>query len=226
MKYKKLIIFDLDGTLIDSITDVAICFNQALSEYSLPTHKLADFGKFVGGDLEQVITKMLPIEFKCDNDLIAKIGHRYRQLYSSSTKPNTVPYTGIVDLLIYLRSKNCAVAVNTNKNHILANEVTGSVFPDFKFDYVLGSGGDIAPKPSRDGVDMIASALGVSIKDSCYIGDTLSDVLTAKNAKIPCFYVKWGQGKESDIDAYERLTVCSDIKSLKDNLDNFIEVLK
>lgn len=225
MKYKKLIIFDLDGTLIDSITDVAICFNKALFEYSLPTHELAEFGKFVGGDLEQVITKMLPIEFKNDYDLIAKIGQRYRQLYSSSSKPNTVPYAGIVDLLNYLRSQNCAIAVNTNKNHILAKEVTDSVFPDFKFDYVLGSGGDIAPKPSREGVDLIASALGVRVKDSCYIGDTLSDVLTAKNAEIPCFYVKWGQGKESDTEAYDRLIVCEDINSLKDKLDDFIEVV-
>lgn len=225
MKYRKLIIFDLDGTLIDSITDVAICFNQALSEYSLPTHELAEFGKFVGGDLEQVITKMLPTDFKNDNDLIAKIGNRYRRLYSNSNKPNTVPYTGIVDLLNYLRSKNCAIAVNTNKNHVLANKVTESVFPDFKFDYVLGSGGNIAPKPSREGVDLIASVLGVSIENSCYIGDTLSDILTAKNAEIPCFYVKWGQGKESDVDAYDRLIVCEDINSLKDKLDNFIEVI-
>lgn len=225
MKYRKLIIFDLDGTLIDSITDVAICFNQALSEYSLPTHELAEFGKFVGGDLEQVITKMLPTDFKNDNDLIAKIGNRYRRLYSNSNKPNTVPYTGIVDLLNYLRSKNCAIAVNTNKNHVLANEVTESVFPDFKFDYVLGSGGNIAPKPSRKGVDLIASVLGVSIENSCYIGDTLSDILTAKNAEMPCFYVKWGQGKESDVNAYDRLIVCEDINSLKDKLDNFIEVI-
>lgn len=225
MKYKKLIIFDLDGTLIDSITDVAICFNKALSEYSLPKHELSEFGKFVGGDLEQVITKMLPIEFKDNNDLIAKIGQRYRQLYSSSSKSNTVPYEGIVDLLNYLRSKKCAIAVNTNKNHILAKEVTDSVFPEFKFDYVLGSGGEIAPKPSPEGVDLIASALGVNIQDSCYIGDTLSDILTAKNAEIPCFYVKWGQGKVSDIEAYDRIIVCEDINSLKDKLDNFIEVI-
>lgn len=224
MKYRKLIIFDLDGTLIDSITDVAICFNKALAEYSLPTHKIADFGKFVGGDLEQVITKMLPTEFKNDNDLIAKIGVRYRQLYSNSDKPNTVPYIGIVDLLNYLRSLNCAIAVNTNKNHVLANEVTDSVFPDFKFDYVLGSGSEIAPKPSPEGVDLIASVLGVCIQDSCYIGDTLSDILTAKNAKIPCFYVKWGQGKESDTEAYDRIIVCENIDSLKHTLEKFIEV--
>lgn len=103
---KKLVIFDFDGTLVDTITDVGICFKQALKACDFPQHPLENFGALVGGNLETVVSRMLP-EDQVTEENITAVKTIYRKAYLQSEKPNTRPYEGVEALLSELKQKGC-----------------------------------------------------------------------------------------------------------------------
>lgn len=192
----KLLIFDCDGTLVDTLRDVALCFNQALNENGFPEHPLESYGSFVGGNLEQIIERLLPAD-SADKENIESVKATYRLLYQNSKKQNTVPYSGIRESLIELRERGYCIAVNTNKGQDLAEKLLDQLFPDHPFEIIVGYREDRPSKPDPYGVYMIIDELGYSIDDSVYIGDGRSDLMTAKNAGIPFIFVEWGQGEAS-----------------------------
>ena len=199
MKYK-LVIFDFDGTLVDTITDVGICFNMALRESGLPEHPLENFGRFAGGNLETVVSKMLP-KGQVTEDNINRVKTKYRELYLKSCKPNSKPYAGIMQLLYELKSSGCKVAVNSNKGQMLLDDMVEKIFPKNFFDSVVGYLESRPSKPDPYGVQLIAKQCGCTLNDVVYIGDGESDVRTAQNAGVPCIFVSWGQGSlPEDID--------------------------
>lgn len=198
---KRLLIFDCDGTLVDTLHDVALCFNQALEENGFAGHPLDAYNSFVGGNLEQIIARLLPEEaVTVDNIDMVKVA--YRSLYQRSEKPNTAPYEGIKNAVEVLKEKGYTIAVNTNKGQALADDLLDKLFPERPFDSVVGYDESRPSKPDPYGVKMICSSLGHHLRDAVYIGDGRSDLLTAKNAGIPFVLVEWGQGeatlRESD----------------------------
>lgn len=212
---RKLLIFDFDGTLVDTITDVGLCFNQALGENGFPVHRLETFSRFVGGDLETVISKMLP-PGQATPENLADVKASYRKLYSESAKKNTRPYPGICHLLWELKDAGFYIAINSNKGQGLLDQLVKSLFPDRFFDAVIGYEEARPPKPSPYGVELICEMCGCSITEAMYIGDGKSDIDTAANAGIPCIFVLWGQGTEADrIDGRVALRV-SDCNQLKE----------
>lgn len=218
----KCVIFDLDGTLINSMVDVLNCFNNALLKYNMPTKEIIEFIDCVGGDLEQVVTKLLPNKEKQNTDLIDKIKKEYVKVYSQCDMANTKPYKGMIEIVDFLHKQNVYCCVNSNKNEMLSKRCVYIAFPDFVFDRVIGSGMNIKSKPDPEGVYEIAKEFNLDINNIVYVGDTKTDVLTAKNANVKCIYVKWGQGKSTDLTLYDNIVVIDNdaqlLNYLKENI--------
>lgn len=213
MRYD-LIIFDFDGTIVDTITDVGICFNEALSSCGFPKHKLENFGRFAGGNLETIVSRLLPPEDITEGN-ITRVKTKYRELYLHSSKPNTKPYPGIWDMLQCLKKEGYTLAVNSNKGQMLLDDMIDKMFPPHFFSSVVGYLEDRPSKPDPTGVKMIVEQCGCRMEQAVYIGDGISDVLTAENAGIPCVFVTWGQGNEGQIPANADVTIVQTVEQLK-----------
>ena len=194
---KKLFVFDFDGTLVDTITDVGVCFNAALEHYGFPTHPLEDYSRFVGGNLETVVSRLLPAD-SIQEENIDKVKTLYRKLYLNSDKPNTKPYPGILEILETLKQHGARLAINSNKGQALLDSLASQLFPECWFDASVGYLETRPSKPDPYGVRLICEECGCRIEDAIYIGDGKSDIDTAVNAGIPCVLVHWGQGSEAD----------------------------
>lgn len=190
---RDLVIFDCDGTLVDTLYDVGLCFNDALSQHGFPTYPLEGYVGFVGGNLEQIVGRLLP-EDACTSENIAAVKETYRRLYRESDKLHTLPYEGIPELLDQLKEQGCVLAVNTNKGQALADALLDKLFPDHPFDAIVGYEESRPSKPDAFGVQMICDAVGIDSTRAAYVGDGESDRLTAQNAGIPFVFVTWGQG--------------------------------
>ena len=211
---KKLVIFDFDGTLVDTITDVGICFNEALKRCGFPPHPVEMYTHFVGGNLETVVSRLLP-EDQRGEDPVDRVKTVYRQLYLSSEKPNTKPFPGIVEVLAELREKGVLIGIHTNKAQALTDDLCSRFFGDVDFIGVIGYDPAFPSKPDAWGVEQLIFKAGVSKEDAVYVGDGLTDVKTAENAGIDCVYVTWGQGKPGDTDS---AAVKSIVKAVPDLL--------
>lgn len=188
-----MIIFDFDGTLVNTIVDVGICFNQALKANGYPAHPLEHIETLAGGTLDRIVQKLLP-HGKASPENVELVKLSYQDLYLKSEKPHTKPYDGIVQVL-----KNCAesgyqTAVNSNKKQHLLEDMVTKQFPSHVFDAVVGYQELCPPKPDPWGVNHICDICGCPVARCVYVGDNQSDIDTAANAGIPCIFVEWGQG--------------------------------
>lgn len=187
----KLAIFDLDGTLVNTIEDVCDCFNQALENCG---HSRVDDGviaALVGKPLPVIVRGLLP-EGISDDEVDAMAGE-YRRVYGASAKPNTKPYPGIPEMLAHLQAEGVRLAVNSNKPHEATVEVVNRMFPKLDMD-VVGFGAVVTTKPDPAGANLLMERVGVIPADTVYVGDTVVDVDTADAAGVRCVLVTWGQG--------------------------------
>lgn len=193
----RLIVFDFDGTLVDTITDVAICFNKALQYFGFPTHEIKEYDGFVGGNLETVVSKLLPADAVTEENIF-KVKKVYRELYLQSEKNNTLPYPGIKQLVKKLCNAGYVLAVNSNKGQVLLDQLIEKLFPKSIFTSVMGYEEGHPCKPDPYGVQKILMECCYGTEDGIYVGDGKSDILTAKNAGMPICFVTWGQGSMED----------------------------
>lgn len=197
---KKICIFDFDGTLMNTITDVAICFNETLEKFGYNSHPIELYNNFVGGNLETVIGKLLDYnqtKIATESD-IKKIKEYYSNLYLNCKKENTKPYDGIIELLKKIENNGILLAINTNKKQALTEDLCKKFFYEVHFEKVIGYSEDYPSKPNPTAVYDILKCANLEKEDAVYIGDGLSDVKTAENAGIDAVFVEWGQGKEED----------------------------
>lgn len=195
---KKLCIFDFDGTLVNTITDVAICFNKALVECGFKEHALEEYKNFVGGNLETVVSRLLDKEDRTE-EKIAKVKNVYYKLYNENKKINTKPYNNIIELLNELCSKGIKIAINTNKKQELVENLCKKFFNGIQFSKIIGYSEEYPAKPNPQGIYDIISNVKVVKEDAVYIGDGATDIETAKNAGIDIALVTWGQNTEQDL---------------------------
>lgn len=195
----RLVIFDLDGTLLDTVEDVADCFNSALRECGFPERTLEEVVTLVGGDLEAIVGRLLPLGSSQDD--VNRVKLSYRRLYAMSDKSKTHPYDGISELLEELRRKGVALAVNTNKGQDLAEKCMSSMFPGMEIP-VVGLVEGRPHKPDPFGVKLLLDRFSCSEEETVYVGDGVSDALTARNAGLAFIYCSWGQGAETDVREY------------------------
>lgn len=213
MSRPKLVIFDLDGTLLDTVEDVADCFNRALHENGFPERTLQDVIFLVGGDLETIVSRLLPPDAS-EKDVFA-VKTSYRRLYAASDKPKTHPYEGVTELLKELEAKGIGIAVNTNKGQDLAEKCLAAAFPDMRIP-VIGLMEGVPHKPDPYGANLLLKVGPYKADEAMYVGDGVSDALTADNAGIPFVYCAWGQGDERQVlAAFPNALVARSVYELK-----------
>ena len=208
---KKLCILDFDGTLFDSVDDVVICFNKTLDIYNLPTLTKDEYLGCLGGNIDEIISLVLK-----NNTLenIEKVKKTYLEIYNLSKKEKTVPFPETHDFLKSLQEKGLLLAINSNRlNYSLKNFVE-KYYQDIDFVSIEGHDLNYPSKPDPYGVNKIIKKANVGLDDAIYIGDSKTDINTARNAGIDCVIVKWGYGDEKDYDDEYVLEAIDDIYDL------------
>ncbi len=187
MKYKALV-WDLDGTLLNTIDDLADAVNHALAAHGLPTHTVDAVKYFVGRGIRYMVSRAVPNGE--DNPIFEDVFATFIPYYEAHCQDKTAPYAGIGEALATLRAAGCKMAIVTNKIQSAADELARKMFPDI--DLVIGDSPAVKRKPAPDGVYLALEKLGVDKCDAAYIGDSDIDYATAQNASLPCLSVLWG----------------------------------
>jgi len=193
---KKIVIFDLDGTLVNSIYDLADCVNAALASAGLPQNSLKEYYTFVGNGIENLIRTSMK-ECGEDDELYRRIRKEFDELYELHCNDKTVAYDGIEELLCRMKAEGFSTAVLSNKAHRFVGTILKKCFPSHEFDAAWGQQDCIKRKPDAEGVERLLKLLDFSKEECVYIGDSDVDVITAKNADVDMIGVLWGfRGKE------------------------------
>ena len=189
---KKAVVFDLDGTLSDSVLSIAYCANRALQKYGLQTFDTKRYQYFVGDGAAELIRRTLANQETDRSDLYEEVKAEYDKLFAVDCMYQVKPYAGIPELLSELKGRGIRVAVLSNKPHPNTCKVIHDLFGDAVFDVIQGQTPEINQKPSPDGVFLIAAALGIAVEELLYVGDTNTDLQTGKNAGAFTVGVLWG----------------------------------
>lgn len=188
MKYK-LLIFDMDGTILDTLQDLYNCLNFALAKNGYPERTFSEVRSFVGNGLEKLTERGLP-EGTPESKTKAVLAD-LKDYYKEHCKDETKPYDGILELLKTVKEKGYQTAVVSNKADFAVQELVRQYFPNM-FDMALGEREGQRKKPEQDMVYNVLAALGVSKEDAVYIGDSEVDIATAQNAGVESIIVEWG----------------------------------
>jgi len=188
MKYK-LVIFDMDGTILDTITDLMNAANYALIKSGAQPRSEDEIRRFIGNGIKKLMERCMPEgagKEDYDNCLYDFMMH-----YDVHYNDNTCPYDGIIELIDAVRAKGIKTAVVSNKNDKAMQALTKQHFPGC-FDFAIGVTDTRAIKPAPDMCQYTLEQLGIDKKDACYIGDTEVDMQTAENSGLDMIGVSWG----------------------------------
>lgn len=188
-----LLIFDLDGTLINTIDDLGQACNHALSACGFPTHKIEDYPRLVGNGINKLIERALPEEHR-NEATVLRLREHFVPFYDQHNCDLTRPYDGIPELLQTLKTAGHTLAVASNKYQAATEKIVAHFFPN-TFDVVLGEREGIPRKPDPQIVwDIIhrLSPLASNLSPIYYVGDSLVDAATAKAANLPFVACTWG----------------------------------
>lgn len=189
---RKLYIFDLDGTLLDTVADLGNSCNHVFAEAGFPTHPIEAYYKFVGNGIAKLIERALPADASTSEN-IEKLLPPFRAYYDLHSADDTKPYDGVVEILEMLQARGVALAVASNKYQAATEALVRKYFPAIEFAAVLGQRDGVPVKPDAAIVRDIQKTAGC--EDACdviYIGDSLVDLQTARNAGVDFVAVTWG----------------------------------
>jgi phosphoglycolate phosphatase len=196
MKFKG-VIFDLDGTLVNSLEDIADAMNSVLEDLSYPTHSYESYQYFIGSGLRNLVTKSLPE----NNNDEKHIDHCYQLMieeYSNNCTRKTKAYDGIIELLDQLISNNIKLSVFSNKSDELTKKITTDLFPGY-FDNIVGLSVEALKKPNPFEAIEISKRLGFKTEEIIFVGDSGIDMQTATNANMLAVGVSWGYRPEEEL---------------------------
>lgn len=196
---KPFLIFDLDGTLVDSLRGIADTLNRTLDAHGLPGHSDANVRSFVGNGLRNLVARAVPQG--ADPALIDSLLALYRKDYELTWKQGTAPYPGVPAMLDELRHDGFAMAVLSNKLHDFTVTMVHGLFPEIHFAQILGQRDGMPHKPDPAGALQIAGAAGISPGNCVVIGDSTMDIETAANAGMRSIAVSWGYHDGSRLQA-------------------------
>ena len=188
----KAVVFDLDGTLSDSILSIAYCANRALEKFGLQTFETDRYKYFVGDGAAELIRRTLQNQPENRMDLFEEVKEEYVKLFAVDCMYEVKPYEGICELLAELKERGIKITVLSNKPHFNTCKVIRDLFGEEMFDIVQGQTPEIQKKPSPDGVFLISEKLGIPVEEMLYVGDTNTDMQTGKSAGAFTVGVLWG----------------------------------
>lgn len=186
----KLCIFDLDGTLIDSLDDLAYSLNRALKLHGLPPRTRLEVQYALGIGVDYLVKSGIPQDIYSD-ELHKAIKTEHTAYYAEHCTDRTLPYEGILDMLQSLHDRAVKLAVSTNKPHIFLERIMRDLLNTVQFSKITGAG-EYPHKPDPTGVLAILEESAVAKEECLYIGDTDVDVATARNAGVGSVGVTWG----------------------------------
>ncbi len=192
------VIFDLDGTLLDTLADIAEAANRVLAARQFPTHELESYRSFVGNGVEVLMERALPPE-QCTPAIIATSGGEFRRIYSEIWNRTTTPYPEIHDLLAFLTQHGVQKAILSNKPHRNTQICVSEYFEPSEFAVVFGQRDDIPCKPDPTAAWEISSALAVSPSECLFLGDSDVDMQTAVRAGMTGIGATWGFRSRSEL---------------------------
>ncbi len=188
---KQLLIFDLDGTLLNTIGDLAACCNLTLERHKLPTHSDEDYSSFVGNGILRLVERAIPEPLRSP-ERVAEIRKDFVALYTENIAIHTTPYPGISELMRTLQERGIAVAIASNKFQAGCEKLAKHYFPNIRFATVLGQRPNIALKPDPYIIREIIQRTSYTPDKILFVGDTGVDMATAAAAGVDSVGVTWG----------------------------------
>lgn len=183
------LVWDLDGTLLDTLQDLAEAVNYALQSFDMPTHSLDEIRQFVGNGVRRLMQLSVPDGEQ--NPQFEAVFAAFKAYYVVHCKDHTCLYDGIAETLQQLKSMGYRMAVVSNKMQSGVDELYDQYFKD-TFEVAIGERPEMARKPAPDMVYLALELLGVTKEEAVYVGDSDVDIATARNAGLPCISVLWG----------------------------------
>ncbi len=192
----KLYLFDLDGTLVDSLEDLADAANWMLAQSGFPTHSLEEYRRFVGNGVYKLVERALPEDRRSPAE-VTVFKAVFDARYQAHCMDKTRPYPGIPSLLAGLKKRGAELAVLSNKSDAFVRQIVEGLLGSGLFSAIRGQREGVPKKPAPDGVWRLLEERGVSRPDALFIGDSDVDIETAQNAGLRSAGVTWGfRGRE------------------------------
>ena len=210
----KAVIFDLDGTLLNTINTIEYYCNTALEKYGFNPVPVDKYKHFVGNGAKLLIERAMSYTREWTDDEFEKVFALYNELYDADTLYLTAPYNGIVDMLKSLKEQGYKTAVLSNKPHFATVDVVNKIFGDDIFDIVRGGMDGVPLKPDPTAVFEIMKELNVSEEEVVFVGDTKVDIATGKNAGLFAIGVLWGFRDEAELTAAGADVIIDDAKEI------------
>lgn len=204
-------IFDLDGTLLDTLQDLADSTNYALALHQMPTRTVEEVRRFVGNGVGLLIHRAVPegTDEALENQVLAD----FRAHYLINMEHKTAPYPGVLELLDQLRAAGVRTAVVSNKFDGAVKGLCQAYFGD-RVEVAIGESQGVARKPAPDTVFRALAELGVSSEGAVYIGDSDVDIQTAHNSGLPCISVSWGFRDRDVLEQAGAACICDTVDAL------------
>ena len=193
------VIFDLDGTLLDTLEDIAEAANAALAAMNFPVFPPDAYRYFVGDGMKVLMARILPAELAEDKAVIQEFLLRYLENYNRCWDRKSYPYPGIPELLAELAARKCRLAILSNKPHAFTVKCAEKLLAPWIFDPILGQKEEIPRKPDPAGVRIIQEAWDIKSSEILYLGDTATDMQTAKNGGCFAAGAAWGFRPEKEL---------------------------
>lgn len=197
MKFRG-VIFDLDGTLVDSLEDIADSMNSVLQGYGFLSHDLQAYRRFIGNGIKNLVCEALPETFRTE-EMIIKCYDSMVEEYRDNSVNKTRPYNGIVELLNELTARRMKLTVFSNKADELAKKVVTDLLPNWRFEAIIGFSADIPRKPNPFGALLISRQLSIAPENLIYVGDSDLDMQTANSAGMYAVGALWGYRTKEEL---------------------------
>ncbi|MCR5652258.1 MAG: HAD family hydrolase [Ruminococcus sp.] len=196
----KAVVFDLDGTLVDTIVDLANAVNEGLRKVGLPVHSVEKYKKFVGNGKEMLVKRAMGGSY--DENLAQAVGEAFGKYYEAHCNDNVSAYDGCAEMLRNLSDLGVKTGVLSNKPDEFVAQILSNVYPNHSFTAAWGNRPEYPVKPDPSALLALLSEIGTEPCDCLYIGDSDVDVYTAQNAGVDMIGVEWGfRGREELLNA-------------------------
>lgn len=212
---KKLVIFDLDGTLLDTIADLAAAANHALQKAGFPVYDTETIRTFVGNGISKLLERALP-EGARTAENVERLRTDFVPYYDAHNAEQSKPYPGVAALLLRLQERGMMLAVASNKYQAATEKLVAHYFPAIRFVKVMGQREGVPVKPDPTIVFDIMEAAGVGKEDVLYVGDSGVDMQTAHNAGVDAVAVSWGFRPRTELEAFRPLAIIDRAEELVD----------